>query len=173
MFSVLAADVPGRRSDLSRRPKEILVSATPDYADSATSTSDPVSAPEVISQMADVAGAMFSLLLLRTLGSPAEEGIPLPAAAEPAEAPVALAASVDLSQASALPLPVPVIDLDPPPAPPILSIAMPSSLPVLDYVPEPVGSPAPPEPEYAFPVPPSAPPPPNMAMLSEIGFLDD
>lgn len=149
------------------------MSASPDYAASATTTPDPVSASELVSQMADVAEAMFSLLLLRTLGSPVDEGIPLAAVAEPADPPAVLAVSVDHSRASALPLPVPVLDIDPTPARAIPSIAMPSSLPVLDYVPEPVGPPAPPEPEYAFPVATSAPPPPNMAMLSEIVFLDD
>ncbi len=140
------------------------MSASPDYAASAPSTPDPVSAPEMVSQMADVARAMFSLL---TLGNPAHQDIPPSAVAEPADPPAVLPAPIAPSQASALPVQVPMLDINPPPAPAIASIAMPAPLPLLDYAPE-----APAEAEYASPVTASAPPP-NTAMLNEIGFLDD
>lgn len=156
-----------------------MMSASPDYAASATSTPDPVSEPGMASQMADVAGAMFSLL---TLGSPVREGIPLSMVAEPADPPAGFSASAEPAQASAVPVPVPVLDVDPTPAPAIApipmpaSLSMPASLPMLDYVPEPVAPEALAEPEnepdYGITVTASAPPP-NMAMLSEIGFLDD
>ena len=152
-----------------------MMSASPDYAASATSTPDSVSEPAMASQMADVAGAMFSLL---TLGSPVHEGIPASVVAEPADPPAVLSASAEPSQASAVPVPVPLLDVEPALAPVIApipmpaSLSMPASLPMLDYVPEPVAAEAPAEPEHAVAVTASAPPP-NMAMLSEIGFLDD
>lgn len=151
------------------------MSASPDYAASAISTPDSVSGQEMVSQMADVAGAMFSLLLLRTLDNPIDEGIPLGAVVEPADPPAVLApahTSVDPLPAPVPPVPVPVIDINPAPAPAITSIAMPASVPLLDYVPEPVAPEAPAEPEVVIPVTASVPPP-TMAMLSEIGFLDD
>jgi hypothetical protein len=43
---------------------------------------------------------------------------------------------------------------------------------MIDYVPEPVAPTAPTEPDHDVPVTASAPSP-DMAMLSEIGFLDD
>lgn len=150
-----------------------MMSASPDDAASATSTPD--SEPAMASQMADVAGAMFSLL---TLGSPVHEGTPASAVAEPADTTAVLPAAAEPSQASALPVPVPVLDVEPAPAPmpapapAIASIPMPASVPMLDDVPEPVAPEAPPghEPEHAIA---TLAPPPNMAMLSEIGFLDD
>jgi hypothetical protein len=159
-------------------PKEIIVSASPDHAASDAgplpTTLDAESAQELWNQMAEVAGAMFSLLLLQAPGTPVQQDTPRTTVAAPAGSPAAVleapTASIALPRTPVLltvPVPVPDVDLAPVPAPPPPSIAMPSSIPMPDPVEEPTAVAESEIPAIASEIP------RTMAMLSEIGFLDD
>jgi hypothetical protein len=136
-------------------------------------------AHEMADEMADVAGAMFALLLLQAPDLSAHEDLPH----RPAEEHVDLAvvqeepAPVLMPSVPALAVAIAALDLDPSPAPVnVPSIAMPTSLPMPDLVPqadaEPAHQEAPPVPGIAIPLVASTPPH-TLAMLSEIGFLDE
>lgn len=119
----------------------------------------PGAAHELAGQVADVAAAMFALLLVQTPDRSAPSTVPpaamsaLPQASEELPASIALPLVPELGDA--------VPDVSPPPAAPIApaSIAMPTPVPVAD--------------PQAVDVPLAAGSPRTMAMLSEIGFLDD
>lgn len=137
-------------------------------------------AHEMVNQMADVARAMFALLLVQVPREPFNRDIPLAAIIESQpQLTQALALEVPRESIALSPAPVaaalPIPEDVPAPAPngPAsivmpTSIAMPSqAVPVVPAVAL--------VPDVAVPVPaPAAPEAPrSMAMLSEIGFLDD
>jgi hypothetical protein len=169
--------------------KEIIVTASTDLtassADPVVGSADEGPAQEMADQMADVAGAMFALLLLQAPEQPVHPEVPHPPAAEPAAAPVALATppvSVAMPPVQVPTVATAVLDggLTPVGAA-IPSIAMPASLPMPDLVPqlelEQVDQGAPSAPDVVIPVIAAMPAPtmpsPTMAMLSEIEFLDE
>ena len=142
-----------------------------------------VPAQEMADQMADVAGAMFALLLLRAPDLPAHKDVAHPLAVEPAGLAVALEeplAPVLVPSVPALAVAIAALDLDMDTSPALaasISIAMPtSSLPMPELIaqiePEAVHEETSPAFDRAIPLTASTPAP-TMAMLSEIGFLDE
>jgi hypothetical protein len=146
----------------------------------AASSLDAESAQAMADQMADVAGALFALSLLRGPDRLVNPDVHDGPAVEPADlsvSPEAPAIPVLVPSVPALAVALAALDLDPSPVPAgIPTIAMPTSLPMPDAVPQQQVERVPDEavtpPTTAIPViaPPAAP---TMAMLSEIEFLDE
>ena len=149
----------------------------------------------ILDQMADVAGAMFALLVLHAPDGLSPQGGPPPAdpslvlpdsplvPAAPAAAPLEKPSLV-VPPALATPaaLAIPTVTLEPEPAPepePIVlpmppSIAMPTSLPMPDLPAGVITEEVLAQAEAEIPVPaPRVEGPRSMALLTEIGFLDD
>lgn len=146
----------------------------------AASSLDAESEQVMADQMADVAGAMFALLLLRAPDMPVYPDVNDVPAVEPADlsvAPEVPAIPVLVPSVPALAVAIAALDLDPASVGAgIPSLAVPTSLPMPDSVPqhqvelvvEEVVTP------HTIAIPVIAPPAaPTMAMLSEIEFLDE
>ena len=146
----------------------------------ATSPPDAESARDMADQMADVAGALFALLLLQAAEKPVLAVSLDPPVSEPTEVPVtweAPEAPVLVPSVPALAVALVEFDLDPSPDPAgVPIVAMPRSLPMPEVVPQLEAEPIPGEPAsphtVAIPVIVSGPAP-SMVMLSEIEFLDE
>lgn len=138
------------------------------------------SAQEMASQMADVAAAMFAFLLLRAPAAPVDHDVPHATPVEHTDVAVVMeapAVPVLTPSVPALAVAIASLDLDPSPLPAAVpSIAMPTSLPMPDLLPqlavEPTQGETPSAPDLAIPVIASTPAP-TMAMLNEIEFLDE
>jgi hypothetical protein len=143
-------------------------------------SSEAVSVQEMADQMADVAWALFALLLLQGAEKPVHTIAPDPPAAQPTEVPVAFetsAAPILMPSVPALAVALAEFDLDPPPGPAGMPmIAVPTPLPMPGPVPqlEAELTPDATETPHAVAMPAIVPVvAPTMAMLSEIEFLDE
>ena len=149
-------------------------------AGSSISSREAEAAQEMADQMADVAWALFALLLLQGAEKPVHTIAPDPPAAQPTEVPVALETSATpilMPSVPALAVALAEFDLDPSPGPAgIPMIAMPTPLPMPGLVPQLEAELIPDAGQtphtVAMPVIVSVVAP-TMAMLSEIEFLDE
>jgi hypothetical protein len=186
MWSFPRADAPDAppQQQPSWALKEIIVTASTDLtatgAGPAASSLDADSAQEMADQMADLAGAMFALLLLRAPDMPVDPDAHDAPAVEPVALPVVPeepAIPVLVPSVPALAVALAELDLDTAPVPAgIPSLAMATSLPMPDSLPQHQAKLVSEEAvtPHTIAIPVSAPPAaPTMAMLSEIEFLDE